>query len=76
MNTGTQTLYIDDAAQPAGSTWYQLHSEREEICEALIREPWPSHQFRTVVGDSRNVEQLQERLRIVDDALDRLMAGS
>ena len=76
MNTGVETLSIGDAAQSAGSIWYQLHSEREEICEALIREPWPSHEFRAVVGDTRDANNLKQRLRLIDDALDRLMAGS
>lgn len=76
MHTGVQTLSVGEAARSAGSIWYQLHSEREEICEALIREPWPSNQFRAVVGDNRNADQLQQRLRLVNDALDRLMAGS
>ena len=76
MNTGAQTLSTGDAAKSAGSIWYQLHSEREEICEALIREPWPSHEFRTVVGDTRDATELKQRLRLINDALDRLMAGS
>jgi hypothetical protein len=76
MNTRVETLSIGDANHSAGSIWYQLHSEREEICEALIREPWPSHEFRTVVGDTREAKKLKQRLRLLDDALDRLMAGS
>ena len=76
MNTGAQTLSMGDAAQSAGSIWYQLHSEREEICEALIREPWPSHEFRAVVGDTRDAEQVKAASTIINDALDRLMAGS
>jgi len=76
MNTGAQTLSMGEAAKSAGSIWYQLHSEREEICEALIREPWPSHEFRTVVGDTRAATKLKQRLRLINDALDRLMAGA
>ncbi len=76
MNTRVETPSIGAAAHSTGSTWYQLHSEREEICEALIREPWPSHEFRAVVGDTREAKKLKQRLRLVDDALDRLMAGS
>ena len=76
MNTGAQTLSMGDAAKSAGSIWYQLHSEREEICEALIQESWPSHEFRTVVSDTRDVTKLKQRLRLINDALDRLMAGS
>ena len=76
MNTGAQTLSIGDAAKTAGSIWYQLHSEREEICEALIREPWPSHESRVVVGDTRDAAKLKQRLALINDALDRLMAAS
>lgn len=76
MNTRVETPTIGDAAQSTGSIWYQLHSEREEICEALIREPWPSHEFRAVVGDTREAKKLKQRLRLLDNALDRLMAGS
>jgi hypothetical protein len=75
MNTGAQTL-SSDTGQSAGSVWYQLHSEREEILEALIREPWPSHEFRAVVGDPQAAAKLKQRLRLINDALDRLMAGS
>lgn len=46
-----------------GYTWNRLHSEREDICEALLK-------------DDERKESLQARLRKVDDALDRLMSGS
>jgi hypothetical protein len=46
-----------------GYTWNRLHSERENICEALLK-------------DDDGKESLQARLRKVDDALDRLMSGS
>jgi Prokaryotic dksA/traR C4-type zinc finger len=48
-----------------GSVWNRLHGEREEICEALLKEATKSHR-----------EIMQSRLRRVDDALDRLMSGS
>src|SRR5215216_6792221 len=48
-----------------GFVWNRLHGEREEICEALLKEA-------TYVD--RQI--LQTRLRKVDDALDRLMTGS
>ena len=47
-----------------GYTWNRLHSEREDICEALLKD------------DDERKEPLQARLRKVDDALDRLMSGS
>lgn len=46
-----------------GLTWNRLHSEREDICEAVLK-------------DHERKESLQARLRKVDDALDRLMSGS
>ena len=51
-----------------GFVWNRLHGEREEICEALLRDFGP-------VSDERR-QLLRTRLRKVDDALDRLMAGS
>ena len=51
-----------------GAIWLDLHGEREAICEALLQ---PSQ--RTSQGLLRE-EQLQERLRRIDNALDRLMA--
>lgn len=48
-----------------GFTWNRLHSEREDICEALSRN-----------GVNERKELLHARLRKVDDALDRLMSGS
>ena len=45
-----------------GAIWNRLHGEREDICEALLKN-----------GD---VRVLQSRLRTIDDALDRLMSGS
>ena len=48
-----------------GFVWNSLHGEREELCEALIKEP---------TEIKRHL--LQARLRSIDDALDRLMSGS
>jgi len=47
-----------------GFAWNRLHGEREEICEALLKE---------ATGGRLN---MQARLRRLDDALDRLMSGS
>lgn len=51
-----------------GFIWNRLHGEREDICEALIKNSGPFLEERR--------ETLQARLRKVDDALDRLMSGS
>lgn len=48
----------------AGFIWNRLHGEREDICDALLKDS----------GERREV--LQTRLRKVDDALDRVMSGS
>ena len=48
-----------------GFVWNRLHGEREEICEALVKDS---------VSDGRR-ELLQSRLRKIDDALDSLMSG-
>lgn len=68
-NTTTNTTPIRLAEIPLGGhdgfAWNRLHSEREDICEALLRE---------CANDRK--ETLQARLRQVDDALDRLMSSS
>jgi RNA polymerase-binding transcription factor DksA len=69
-----------------GVVWNRLHSEREDICESLLKESEPDlyvqsgEQKMITVGMRGAVawhrELLQARLRKVDDALDRLMSGS
>lgn len=51
-----------------GFIWNRLHGEREDICEALLKDSEPFFEERQHV--------LQARLRKVDDALDRLLSGS
>lgn len=77
MSTNLQTQASYEAPQSDGGVWYELHSEREQICEALLRVSSASAQpvdlpAQTTVSDT----QLQERLRLIDGALDRLMAGT
>lgn len=71
-----------------GQTWHELHSEREDLCEALLKHKRPVHD--QLAGRQENDENqestydvewnhrqlLQARLRQLDDALDRLIAGS
>lgn len=52
----------------SGLIWNRLHGEREDICEALLKDVGPFVEERQ--------QALQARLRKVDDALDRLMSGS
>jgi len=69
-----------------GFVWNRLHSEREDICEALLKEFRPRVEAQPgFAGMSRadatgtenwHRELLQVRLRKIDDALDRLMSGS
>ena len=67
-----------------GLVWNRLHSEREDICEALLKEPVAGTEtlmHQTSREDATRAanwhrELLQARLRKIDDALDRLMSGS
>lgn len=74
MITNPITRGIENTFDTSGGlVWNRLHSERENICEALLNEPARSF------ADARPAyarEALQSRLRKVDDALDRLFSGS
>src|SRR4051794_11264992 len=71
----------DRANITGGLIWNRLHSERENLCEALVQESIPlpivtgSHR-QSNGSDQKRRELLQSRLRKVDEALDRLMSGS
>ncbi len=71
--------------QNAGLVWNRLHSEREGVCEALLKEFHPNSQAQLQESAAKEEvrhtanwhrELLQTRLRKLDDALDRLMSGS
>lgn len=70
--TGNHTIHLVDipVAGNEGVVWNRLHEEREDICEALLKEVQP----RSQADNGRGA--LQARLRKIDDALDRLMSGS
>lgn len=86
--TATTNFFETDNSinRGAGVVWNRLHSEREDICEALLREYRPG--FKGSCGSNAAFTQepaktafwhrelLQSRLRKIDDALDRLMSGS
>ncbi len=87
MSANLNTPAIENLdKQNGGPVWHRLHSEREDICEALLREPgsgsvtealpqgMPKEDAERTTNWHR--ELLQARLRKVDDALDRLMSGS
>ena len=57
------TLVESPIGGRGGFMWNRLHGEREDICEALLK-------------DDDRKESLQARLRQVDDALDRLMSDA
>src|SRR6266545_1705490 len=69
-----------------GLVWNRLHSEREDICEALLKESLTGFGTEAATqGMSKedavrtanwHRELLQARLGKIDDALDRLMADS
>jgi RNA polymerase-binding transcription factor DksA len=74
------------SAHIGGVVWNELHSEREQVCEAYLRNVQSKDQktidvcelgFSMTISDRRARDlQLQARLRLIDDALDRLMSGS
>lgn len=86
MSTNSIHLTEIPVGGKGGLVWNRLHSEREDICEALLREPVSGRGLQampTIMSEECAVpttnwhrELLQARLRKVDDALDRLMAGT
>ena len=84
MSSNPCIRVIDNrVAQNGGLPWCRLHSEREEICEALLKEvPLTSAQLHESAGSEEIIrsaswhrELLQARLCKVHDALDRLVSG-
>ena len=77
MSANLNTPAIDRPSSD-GSVWNRLHSEREEVCEALLKDCGPGSEVQRPEGTnvSWHLELLQARLRKIDDALDRLMSGS
>ncbi len=87
MSTNPNILAIDNPVdRNGGLVWHRLHSEREDICEALLKDCAPGYEAeagaqRMSNEDAKRTanwhrELLQARLRKMDDALDRLMSGS
>jgi len=86
MNPNLNVLQTDTIVDTTGNAgvWHRLHFEREEICEALVKECGPSRETdagelipkeSAINAACRHLELLQARLKKVDDALDRLMSG-
>lgn len=87
MTARLNILETDNSINRGGGTvWNRLHSEREDICEALLKEsePGSGSSPRSSAPSKEEAarktlwhrELLQSRLRKIDDALDRLMSGS
>jgi RNA polymerase-binding transcription factor DksA len=87
MSTNRNILAIDDSAtKKSGAVWNRLHSEREDICEALLKECAAGYEDQAGAprmsnedakrAESWHRELLQGRLTKVDDALDRVMSGT
>jgi RNA polymerase-binding transcription factor DksA len=84
MNTNAKTHLIEIPVRGKSCVlWNRLHSEREDICEVMLKDcsnasgtDGEAHPHRDVKTASWHLELLQARLRKIDDALDRLMSGS
>ncbi|HKO97602.1 MAG TPA: TraR/DksA C4-type zinc finger protein [Pyrinomonadaceae bacterium] len=85
MNTNPKIHLIEvPVGANGGLVWNRLHSEREDICEAMLKDS--QNEMKAQVGTDKRPddmsttnwrrELLQARLGKVDDALDRLMSGS
>ena len=77
MSANPNIPATDKPVEQDGGVWHRLHSEREDICEALNKGPVPGD----VAADGERTSSwrmglLQARLRKVDGALDRLMSGT
>ena len=84
MNTNPKIHLVEiPIGGNGGLAWNQLHSERENICEVMLKDSRKMSGLDAEVKGPREVattywhqELLQARLRKIDDALDRLMSGS
>lgn len=85
MSSRPNIRVINPAERNGRPVWHRLHSEREDVCEVLLKESRPHSQGQVqrspeqeqVIRNAKwHAELLQTRLRKLDDALDRLMSGS
>ena len=84
MNTTGKIQLIEvPIGVSGGEVWSRLHSEREDICEAMLKDREVKPRLNGEAGAPRDEananwhhELLQARLRKIDNALDRLMSGS
>jgi hypothetical protein len=86
MSVNPNILATENPVDRNGAlVWNRLHSEREDICEALLKECSLGLKTQTGTsgmstdyltrGEDWHVKLLQARLSKIDNALDRLMAG-
>jgi RNA polymerase-binding transcription factor DksA len=80
MSINLQNQSTDGQIPNGGLVWNRLHSEREQVCEALLRNARRSDQTNSEKPIPSSYEQgrdqiLQTRLRLIDEALDRLITG-
>jgi len=87
MSANPQNQSTDSQIPNGGFVWNRLRSEREEVCEALLRNARRSEQTSTASSETHSEEPilnafeqkrdhlLQTRLRLIDEALDRLAGG-
>jgi RNA polymerase-binding transcription factor DksA len=84
MNANAKTHLIEiPVGGKGGEIWNRLHSEREDICEVMLRDckctseaTGEASRPPELTTPNWHRELLQARLRKIDAALDRLIAGS
>src|SRR5215204_5333478 len=84
MNTNHKIQLVEiPIDRNGGLLWNRLHDEREDVCEAMLKDSQSitganqkANEPSTCSTTHRRRALLQERLRELDDALDRLMSGS
>ena len=78
MTPSSNTREINSSLnQSGGAVWDRLRSERDEVCEALLKESQNMKRASLAPADKNwHHELLQHRLTKIDDALDRLMSGT
>jgi RNA polymerase-binding transcription factor DksA len=82
MSTNAKTHLLEiPIGGHGGEVWNHLHSEREDICEAMLKDCQMVSEIEGNTAHNATVpnwhqELLQARLRKIDDALDRLMSGT
>ena len=75
MTANFQARSFVGVPQSEGGVWYELRAEREKICETLLLEPRASDGSLPATARVHD-KRVQARLRLIDEALDRLMAGT